>query len=115
MVLLVKKEGTWTRALYNLADQAADSALEKPFDSRVCVIVEGPYSGMGKMIMSSFTSAMLIGGGSGVTFVLSQAEELVRDILRSKSSVRFIDLIWITQDECKRQAFDSFANAEEEP
>ena len=99
MVLMAKKTGAWTSALYKLAERA-DSELGVA-GKDVRVVVEGPYGGLGNMVMSSFTSALLVGGGSGVTFVLGQAEELVRDILSGRSSVRFIDVIWITQEQCK--------------
>lgn len=53
------------------------------------------------MVMSSFSSAMLVGGGSGVTFTLSQAEELVQAVREGKSALKFIEIIWITQDQGK--------------
>ena len=100
MVLLSKKTGQWTTGLYNLAARTSDSGTERGDCAReVRVIVEGPYGGTGNMIMSSFTSALLVGGGSGVTLPLGQAEELVRDILNGRSSIRFIEIVWITQDE----------------
>lgn len=53
------------------------------------------------MIVPSFSAVMLVGGGSGVTFTLSQAEELVQAIREGRSALKFIEIIWITQDQSK--------------
>lgn len=53
------------------------------------------------MVMTSFSAVMLIGGGSGITFTLSQAEELVQEARRGVSALKFIEIIWITQDQGK--------------
>lgn len=99
MVLIVKKAGAWTSGLYYLGSQSDNERGTTGRDVRI--IVEGPYGGLGNMVMSSFTSVLLIGGGSGVTFVLGQAEELVWDIINGRSSVRFVNVIWITQEQCE--------------
>ncbi|KAH8109484.1 ferric reductase like transmembrane component-domain-containing protein [Phellopilus nigrolimitatus] len=62
------------------------------------VLAEGPYGGYGDMVFASYSSAMLVAGGSGVTFALSQAEELVQAVHAGKSAIKFIELVWITQD-----------------
>ena len=105
MVLIAKKTGAWTTELYHAASRMEDDCSEKGAAAgSLRVLVEGPYGGTGAMIMSSYTSALLVGGGSGITFVLAQAEELVRDITLGRSSVCHIELIWTTQDEgeCRR-------------
>ena len=50
------------------------------------------------MVMSSYSSVLLVAGGSGITFGLSAAEELVQGVLAGKSAVKFIELVWVTQD-----------------
>ena len=50
------------------------------------------------MVLSSYSAAMIIAGGSGVTFALSEAEEVVQMLHRGKSRIRFIEVVWITQD-----------------
>ena len=57
------------------------------------------------MMMTSYSSAMLVAGGSGATFVLSQAEELVQAVRAGKSSLRFIELVWVTQDQGRFPCF----------
>ena len=52
------------------------------------------------MVMSSYSSVLLVAGGSGLTFALSQAEELTQAIVAGKSAVKFIELVWIAQDKC---------------
>ena len=53
------------------------------------------------MVMSSYSSVLLVTGGSGVTFGIGQAEELIQQISAGKSSVKFIELIWVTQEKGK--------------
>ena len=50
------------------------------------------------MVMSSYSSVLLVCGGSGITFGLATAEELVHDILNGRSPVKFIELVWSTQE-----------------
>ena len=102
LTLLVKKAGTWTTKLYDAAGRAGYYNEEpgKAVDRDIKVIVEGPYGGLGNMIMASYSSAMLVGGGSGVSFVLSMAEELASDLRKQTCSLRFVEIIWITQEEC---------------
>lgn len=50
------------------------------------------------MVLSSYTGVLIITGGSGVTLALSAAEEVVQMVQKGKSNVRFIELVWITQD-----------------
>lgn len=53
------------------------------------------------MVLSSYSAVMIVAGGSGVTFALSEAEEVVQMLQRGKSRIRFIDVVWITQDMSK--------------
>ncbi|KAL5532319.1 hypothetical protein ACEPAF_5889 [Sanghuangporus sanghuang] len=101
MMLLVKKCGKWTGKLYDAAGRAGYYPTESGYGTvrEIRVVVEGPYGGLGNMVMAGYSSAMLVGGGSGVTFVLSQAEELVQAVRAGTSSLRFIELVWITQDQ----------------
>ncbi|KAI5117123.1 hypothetical protein M0805_007970 [Coniferiporia weirii] len=100
LVLLVKKAGRWTNNLYEAANRAGYYASEEGYEAQrdMRVIVEGPYGGLGNMVMSSFSAAVLVAGGSGITFALSQAEDLVTAVREGKSALKSIDVIWITQD-----------------
>ncbi|KAL5512662.1 hypothetical protein ACEPAG_2928 [Sanghuangporus baumii] len=102
MVLMCKKAGGWTRKLYTAANQSGADGIEKGYNMQstreMKVIVEGPYGGTGHMVMSSYSSVLLVTGGSGITFGLGAAEELIQDILNGRSSVKFIELVWSTQE-----------------
>lgn len=51
------------------------------------------------MVLSSYSSTMIVAGGSGVSFALAAAEELMQQAVRRTSRVRFIELIWTVQSE----------------
>ena len=55
--------------------------------------------GMGHMVLSSYSSAMIVAGGSGVSFALAAAEELMQSAVRRTSRVRFIEIVWIVQSQ----------------
>jgi hypothetical protein len=119
MVLMCKRTGGWTRKLYEIAklggyEQGGAGARE------VRVVVEGPYGsdpffhlcfpssfifylhvGVGgpqQTVFSSFSAAVFIVGGSGITFALSAIQDLVQKDLHGASRVKIIELIWIVPD-----------------
>ena len=102
MVLLVKKAGGWTNGIYEAASRAGyyPSSSESGYATSrpVKVMVEGPYGGPGHMVFDSFTSLLLVGGGSGITFPLATAEEVIQAIKAGNSSVRFIELVWAVRE-----------------
>ncbi|KAG8900749.1 hypothetical protein FRC01_010032, partial [Tulasnella sp. 417] len=50
------------------------------------MVVEGPYGGpCGHMMRSSFTSSLVVVGGSGIAYGLSVVEELIRDVEKLQS------------------------------
>ncbi|THH07211.1 hypothetical protein EW145_g3533, partial [Phellinidium pouzarii] len=99
LVLMCKKVGGWTNCLYTAASRAGEYTSEKGIgvQRELKVVIEGPYGGPGNMVMSSYSSVLLVTGGSGVSFALSQAEEIVQDICNGKSAVRFLEVVWVTQ------------------
>lgn len=52
--------------------------------------------GVGNSVIPSYSAAMFIVGGSGVTFALPAVQELVRAGI--SSSVRDIDIVWCIAD-----------------
>jgi hypothetical protein len=46
-------------------------------------------------VFSSFSAAVFVAGGSGITFALSVIQDLVQKDLRGASRVKIIELIWI--------------------
>lgn len=93
LVLLCKRAGDWTRTLYDMAQVAY-----KQDNPRIRVVVEGPYGGPGHTIYSSFSTAVLIAGGSGITYSLSVLEDLVLKDLNNESRVKSIFLVWSIPD-----------------
>ena len=88
---------------------------------KVKVAIEGPYGqcisnndgsqkltavslffiylgGPGHRIYSSFSAAVAIAGGSGITFAFSVIQDLIHKDLNAESRVKFLELIWIVQD-----------------
>ncbi|KAG6888257.1 hypothetical protein C0992_009146, partial [Termitomyces sp. T32_za158] len=96
IVLLVKKSGKWTERLYDMAKGGEFSEAGR--GCRVKVLVEGPYGGPCHAIFASYSAAVFIVGGSGITFALSAMQGLIRDDLAGRSRVKSITLIWSIQD-----------------
>ncbi|KAK7438029.1 hypothetical protein VKT23_018197 [Stygiomarasmius scandens] len=98
MVLYCKKAGGWTNKLYDMARGGGSEDGGPGMGRQVSVMVEGPYGGPGHRIFSSFSSAVFVCGGSGITFGLSAIQELIQKDLEGKSRVKTIELIWTVQD-----------------
>lgn len=61
-----------------------------------------PYlGGPGHTLFASFSGALFVAGGSGITFALSAVQDLVQKDLRGESRLKSIELVWIVQDPCK--------------
>ncbi|KAH8078725.1 iron reductase [Cristinia sonorae] len=97
LVLMCKKTGSWTRKLFDLAKKST-SELVKTNSQEVKVLVEGPYGGPGHTMFCSFSGAMFVCGGSGITFALSAIQDLVEKDLVGESRVKTIDLVWTIPD-----------------
>lgn len=54
--------------------------------------------GPGQTIFSSFSAAVFVVGGSGITFALSSIQDLVRKDLKGRSRVKIIELVWTIPD-----------------
>lgn len=77
---------------------AKSRSAEGDEDPQVQVIVEGPYGGPGDSIFSSYSAALFVCGGSGITFGLSAMDDLLQKDAAGESRLKIIDLIWIVQD-----------------
>lgn len=98
--LIVKKAGHWTGKLYDAAGKAGyyagDDAYKEEREMRV--IIEGPYGGLGNMVVPSYSAAVLVAGGSGITFPLSVMREAVGALRNGKTALRYVELVWTVQD-----------------
>lgn len=52
-------------------------------------------------MFNSFSGAMFVAAGSGITFALGAIQDLVQKDLRGESRVKVIELVWIVSDPCK--------------
>ncbi|XP_027123612.1 ferric reduction oxidase 8, mitochondrial-like isoform X2 [Coffea arabica] len=73
MSVIIKSEGWWTNALYNLVSAKPD----READQRKClpIAVEGPY-GSASADFLSYDSLLLVAGGIGITPFLSILQEI---------------------------------------
>jgi len=96
LVLMCKHAGDWTRRLGAMAKSKGYESGDAR--SRVKVWIEGPYGGPGRMLFASFSAAVLVVGGSGITFGLSMLQDLVNKDVNGESRLKYIELVWVTTD-----------------
>ncbi|KAJ8584438.1 hypothetical protein M405DRAFT_826813 [Rhizopogon salebrosus TDB-379] len=96
VVLMCKKTGRWTSNLFNMAQTFSYGKRGKEVGRYVSIVVEGPYGGVGHIMMSSYSGALFVVGGSGISFALSAVQDLVR--AGGDSHIRIIDIVWCIQD-----------------
>ncbi|KAH9944663.1 iron reductase [Amylocystis lapponica] len=97
LVLMCKKAGDWTGKLFELAKRA-DYGEANGLGPRVRVIIDGPYGGPGHSIISSFSGAMFVAGGSGITYALGAVRELMQRASEGRTRVKVIELVWSIPD-----------------
>ncbi|KAJ7176645.1 hypothetical protein C8R46DRAFT_41313 [Mycena filopes] len=96
LVLMVKKSGDWTTRLFDFAKSGG--YMESGVGRNVNIVLEGPYGGPGHAMFNSYSAAVFIVGGSGISFALSTIQDLIDKDLRGRSRVKIIELIWTVQD-----------------
>ncbi|KAI0954316.1 hypothetical protein AcV7_007581 [Taiwanofungus camphoratus] len=90
LVLMCKKAGDWTGKLAKRAEYGEAGGVGRD----VKVLIEGPYGGPGHSIPSSFSSAMVVAGGSGITYALSTMQELMKKDAQRSSCVKIVEFVW---------------------
>jgi len=98
LTLMVKKAGDWTNKLYDMATKSDALYSGDANGMRAKVWIEGPYGGVGNTTMDSYSGAVFLVGGSGITFALSAITDLVQKDLQGSSRLKIIHLIWCVQD-----------------
>ncbi|KAI4524965.1 hypothetical protein K525DRAFT_220344 [Schizophyllum commune Loenen D] len=96
LVLLIKKTGTWTTRLFEMAKSGG--YYDAGTDRQVKVMLEGPYGGPGDAIFHSYSAGVFVCGGSGITFGLASMQDILQRDLERRSRVKVLELIWIIQD-----------------
>lgn len=100
MTIMCKKAGNWTNSLYNMA-ASSDSAYaggKRGVVRRAKIVIEGPYGGPGNAMFDSFSGAMFVAGGSGITYALVAVQDLIHKDIAGRSRVKVIELVWAVQD-----------------
>ena len=59
--------------------------------------LEGPY-GQAAFVSSLFSSVLVVAGGSGVSFALSIAESVIRDVQSGKGRTRELVVVWTVRE-----------------
>jgi ferric-chelate reductase len=100
MTLMCKKAGDWTNNLYAVAARgdSAYSGGEGGKSKSAHIIIEGPYGGPGHTMFDSFSGAMFVAGGSGITYALCAVQDLIQKDVAGRSRVKVIELVWSVQD-----------------
>ncbi|KAI0055985.1 hypothetical protein BV25DRAFT_1865522 [Artomyces pyxidatus] len=110
MELVIKKQGAWTRKLFTMAGGgeqartqnekrgkgAADFDVERAhtLTREVRVLVEGPYSGAGHTLFNSYSGALLVAGGSGISYALALLDDMLQKHAQGNSRLRIIEVVW---------------------
>ncbi|KDQ51898.1 hypothetical protein JAAARDRAFT_40722 [Jaapia argillacea MUCL 33604] len=97
MVLMCKKVGDWTEKLFEMAKVAEYGEGGAGAGREVTVMLEGPYGGPGHSVFASYSGAMFVAGGSGITAAVSAVQELIRKDIDGLSRVKVIELVWVVQ------------------
>ncbi|KAI0320002.1 ferric reductase like transmembrane component-domain-containing protein [Amylostereum chailletii] len=106
--LIIKKQGSFTGRLYEMAlgdgsisekgiQDLSETERAEP-TRRVKVLVEGPYSGAGLTMFEAYSGALLVAGGSGITYILGLAEDMLKKHAAGQSRLRVIELVWTVAD-----------------
>ena len=100
LVLMCKKAGMWTSKLFDTA-RRAEYGEANGLTRDVKVLVEGPYGGPGHTLYGSFSGALVVAGGSGITFALGLVQDLIQKDVEGRSRLKAIELVWSVQDPCE--------------
>ena len=84
--------------MYDLALNKDDPEAVTRASNRFTVLCEGPYGGCGHSLFASYSSVMLVAGGSGITHTLGMAHDLICKAA-SQDAIRatHLDIIWVVR------------------
>ena len=90
VTLHIRKAGSWTKALYALAEKQSD----------IDILLEGPYGSMGVDFTNpdKYQTVMLFSGGIGVTPMQSLCNSLLHDHNNGIRKLQKLSFIWIERD-----------------
>lgn len=91
IILGVRVNGDWSHALNEVARRAEKQHLQ------VSVMLDGPYGGS-SIDLGNFENAILIAGGSGITFTLGLLDDIVGRVVNMKrkggEKTRRVKFVW---------------------
>ncbi|KAG6331587.1 hypothetical protein ID866_7502 [Astraeus odoratus] len=99
MILAARVNGDWTRALNDFTRQEQDRLQLSKHSSSVPVhvMIDGPYGGS-SVDLGQYETALLLSGGSGVTFTLGLLDDIVSRCVklgrRGGEQTRRIEFVW---------------------
>ncbi|KAJ7472299.1 hypothetical protein B0H11DRAFT_1811591 [Mycena galericulata] len=96
LVLMAKKTGDWTSKLFDFAKTGG--YMDAGVGRNVNIVLEGPYGGPGHAMFNSYSAAVFVVGGSGISFAMATIQDLIAKDLRGQSRVKIIELVWTVQD-----------------
>lgn len=75
----------------------AESSADVPVEVPVQVMIDGPYGGC-SVDLGEYETALLIAGGSGITFALGMLDDIVGRVVRGRRAggerTRKVELVW---------------------
>jgi predicted ferric reductase len=95
MVFWIRPETGFTSTL---ADFAATTKPEQQF----LTILDGPYGETGTNSLRAYDRVLLLAGGTGITFIVSILEDLVRAMKQNDGPCKTVDLVWAVKNDGRR-------------
>jgi hypothetical protein len=62
------------------------------------VLIQLPQGGPGYTLYTAYSGAVLVAGGSGISYVMSVLDDMLQKHASGKSHVRVIEVIWSVMD-----------------
>jgi ferric-chelate reductase len=98
-VLTIKQAGNWTRRLYALVNAVShDCDAEKSVGCEVRVLVECPYGGPGHTMYAEFNTALFVADGSGITYALECAWDVIQKAADRCARTKVVKLVWVVRE-----------------
>lgn len=97
VTLHIRKAGSWTSALYDLAE----------VENEISILMEGPYGSVGVDVTSDrYKMVMLFSGGIGVTPMQALCNQLMYEHSTDVRSMKKLSFVWIERDPSVMQKVD---------
>jgi len=97
VTLHIRKAGSWTGALYDLAET----------ENEISILMEGPYGSVGVDVTSDrYNMVMLFSGGIGVTPMQALCNQLMYEHSTGVRSLKKVSFVWIERDPNVMQKVD---------